>query len=133
MILPSFSFWNHWNNNLCFTIWVMFWNIAGYIFPFSGYKILKAIVWLLFSIFFQLSFSEGKFIPSRLYLFIKALIFVILSEYYFISSWFNANVTAFWKYLLSFFRVDLLLLFCFLFNQESLYIIHHNTDLFYDI
>ena len=32
-----------------------------------------------------------------------------------------------------FYWYDLLLLFCFLSNQENLYMISHNLDLFYDI
>ena len=53
---------------------------------FLVYKTLRAVVTLFFSNFFQLSFSDGKFIPSQLYLFIKGLIFVIPSECFPISS-----------------------------------------------
>ena len=41
------------------------------IFSFLKYKLLRAIVTLFFSNFFQSFFSDGKFIPSQLYLFIK--------------------------------------------------------------
>ena len=41
-------------------------------------KTLRAYVTLFFSIFFQLSFFEKKFVPSQLYLFIKGLIFGII-------------------------------------------------------
>ena len=47
------------------------------------------------------------------------------------SSWLNATVTAYWKHLLFFYGWDLLLLFCFLSNQENLYMIHYKCDLFY--
>ena len=56
------------------------------IFSFLAYKTLRAIATLFFSNFFQLFFSDGKFIPSQLYLFIKGLIFVILCGSLFISS-----------------------------------------------
>ena len=39
----------------------------------------------------------------------------------------------YWKYLLSFYWWDLLLLLCFLLNQENLYLIHHNLNLFCDV
>ena len=87
---------------------------------------------LFFSFFFQSSFYEGNFISFLLYLFIKGLIFVILSTWFPISSWFNAIVTAYCKHLLPF---SLTGFFVFLFwsNQENLYIIPNNLDLFYDI
>ena len=71
-----------------------FYTKAGYIFCFLTYKTLKAIVTLFFSIFFQSFFSDGICIPFQLYLFIKGLIFVILSERFPISSSFNATVIA---------------------------------------
>ena len=37
---------------------------------------------LFFSNFAQSSFTDGKFIPSHLYLFIKGYTFVIVSEYF---------------------------------------------------
>ena len=77
------------------------------------------MVTLFFSEFFQSSFSDGKFIPSHLYLFVKGLIFVILSAY--------------WKHLLSFLLIGFIIAFCYLSNQENLYVIRHNSDLFYDI
>ena len=63
---------------LFFTIWVMFSNISYiYFFFFSTQNINSNLHY--FSHFFQLSCSDGKFIPSHLYVFIKGLIFVILS------------------------------------------------------
>ena len=83
---------------------VMFWNISRiYFFSFLAYKTLRGIVWLIFSNFFQSPFSDGKFIPFQLYLFIKGLVFVILCRSFLISSWFNATVTAYWKHFSSFF------------------------------
>ena len=53
---------------------------AGYLSSF--YKTLRAIVILFFSNFFQSFFSDGKLISSELYLFIKGLIFVVLSGFF---------------------------------------------------
>ena len=62
------------------------------------------------------------------------MIFVILCSTFFISSWFNATVRAYWKHSLSFYWWNLLVFFfCFSSNQENLYKIHLNLDLFYDI
>ena len=63
---------------------------------------MGAIVWLFISIVFESSFSDGKFIPSQLNVFMKGWIFGILCGFVFISSWFNATVTAYWEHLLSF-------------------------------
>ena len=49
-------------------------------FSFLAYKTLRAIVPLFFSIFFQSSFSDGKFIPAQLCLFVEDLIFVGLTS-----------------------------------------------------
>ena len=65
-----------------------------------AHKTLRAIVLLFFSRFFWSSFSDGKFIPSQLYLFIKGLIFVILSGLCPIFLWFNATVTTYSKHFL---------------------------------
>ena len=91
---------------------------------------LRAIVTLFFSTFFQSSFSHGKFIPTQLYLFIKDLIFEDLFL-------FLHDVTRLLQRIENmcylFYWWALLLLFCFLSNQENLYTIHHDSDLFYDI
>ena len=55
---------------------------------------LRAVVRLFFSIFFESSFSDRKFILSHLYSFIKGFIFVILSGCFPIYSRFHATVTA---------------------------------------
>ena len=54
---------------------------------------------IIFLKFFPIIFFWWKMYSSQLYLFIKGLIFVILSECFPISSWFNAIVIAFWKHL----------------------------------
>ena len=112
--------------NLFFTTWIIFWNISRvYFFSLFIMQLLRGIVRLFFSNFFQSSFSDGKFIPSYLYFFIKGLIFVILSGFY--------SVTAYWKHLLSFLLMRFIVAFCFLYSQENLYMIHYNLDLFVDI
>ena len=114
-----------------FTIWVMFWNTSRIFFSFLAYKILRTIVALFFSNSFQLSFSDGKCIPSQLYLFIKSLIFVSLCGSFLISL---CDCYSILKTFVIFF-VDGIYCwcFCFLSSQENLYMIHHDWDLFYDI
>ena len=74
--------------------------------PFLSYNILTAIVELFFS----------------------NLIFYVLCELFPNYPRFNETVAGYWKHLSSL-LMDLLLLFCFSFNQEN----HHVSDLFYDI
>ena len=102
-------------------------------FSFLAYKTLRAIITLFFSNFFQSSFSDGKFIPSQFYSFIKGLNFVILCGSFVICSKFKTTTTAYSKQLLSFLLMGFIVVFLILFNQENLYMIHHNSDLFYDI
>ena len=64
---------------------------------------------------------------------IKSLIFVTLCGSSLMFSWFNATVIAYWKYFLSFLLMGFIVPFMFLSNQENLYMIHHDFDLFYDI
>ena len=109
-------------------IWVMFWNI------FLPYKTLKAILTFFFSSFVQLSFSNEKFISFQLDLFIKGLVFVILSGCFLIWSRFNVTVAVYWKCLLSFLLIGLVSVFLFIRkSMYNLYIIHHDSDLFYEI
>ena len=94
-------------------------------FLFLAYKTLRAIVRLFFSNFFQSYFSDGKFIPTQLYIFRKGLICVVLHDLTWLL-WHIENIYLFsWQ--------DLLLLFCFLSSQENLYMIQHDLDLFYDM
>ena len=110
---------------LSFEIW------AGYGFSFLAYKTLKAIVTLFFSQFFPIIFFWWKIYFFPAIFFVKALLFVILFGSFFISSWFSATVTEYWKIFCLFYWWDLLLLF--LSSQEHLYMIHHDSNLFYDI
>ena len=85
---------------MLFKIWVMFWKTNRKHFSFSAYKTLRVFVTLFFSIFFQSPFSDGKCIPSQLYLFVKVFIFVILSGFFHI---FHHDLKwLYWKHLLTF-------------------------------
>ena len=53
---------------------------------------MRAIFALFFSNIFQSPFPNGNFIPSHLYLFIKNLIFIILSWFFPIFSWSNIKI-----------------------------------------
>ena len=99
-----------------------FWNIRR----------IYSFFYVIFLKIFPIIFFCWKIIPSQLYLFIKGLTFVILCRFFFISSWFNANVGPCWKYL-SFYWWDLLLLFFLLSNLDYLSMIRHDSDLCYDI
>ena len=85
-------------------------------FLFLAYKALKAIVTLLFPIFFQSSFSDEKFIPSQLYLFIKSLIFVILCRSFLFLQDLTRRLQRIEKICYLFYWRDLLLFFWFLSN-----------------
>ena len=117
----------------------MFWNISRTYFFFFSIQNIKSNYYIIFSnftFFSQSSSPDGIFIPSQLYLFMKDLIFVILCGSFLISTWFNVMVTAYWKHLLSFLLrrfIAAFLLFCFLSNQENLYMIHRDLDWFYHI
>ena len=100
---------------------------AGCIFSFLAYKILRATVKLFFSNSFQSFFSDGKFLSFQLYLFIKGLVFVILCR----SFLFLYNLTRLLQRIESIYY--LFCAFLFLPNQENLYMIQHNLDLFSDI
>ena len=100
---------------------------------FFNMQNIRAIVTLFFPIFFQIYFSDGKFIPSQLYLFIKELILLLFQ-----------NVSLFLHDLMwllqrteniycDFLLMEFILALLFLSNQDNLYMIHHNSDLFYDI
>ena len=62
-------------------------------------KILRAIILLFRSIFFQSFIPAGKSIPSQLYWLMKGSIFDILSMFW----WFDTTVIEYWKHLLSLF------------------------------
>ena len=129
--MPSFSIGIIKRKNCFSQFELCFETQAGYLFSF--YKTLRAIVILFFSNFFQSSFSDGNLISSELYLFIKGLIFIVLSGFFL----FLHDLTRLLQHIESiyylFYRRDLLLLFCILANQENLYMIHNNLVLFYNI
>ena len=70
----------------------MFRNISEIFFLM--YRILRAIVLLFFPNFFQSVFIDGKFIPSKLYLSTKGLIFAIGCGSFFNSSSFSVTFKA---------------------------------------
>ena len=111
----------------CFSRFELFWNISKIYFFLFSMQNIKNNCHIIFLEFFSIIFFLWK---SYYFLIIKALIFLILCGFFSISLWFNATVTAYWKYL-SFFWLGLLLLFYFLLNQENLYMIHHDLDLFW--
>ena len=78
----------------------MFWNIGRISFLFFSIQMIKSNYSIIFLNFFQLSFSDEKFIPSKLYFFIKDLLFIILAQWFPISPWVNPTVTAYRKQLL---------------------------------
>ena len=102
---------------IIFLLFLLIRLIILYIFFFLEYKTSRAIVILLFSNFFQSTFSGGKFIPSQSYLFMNGLIFVILYRSFLISSWFNATVTVYWNICYHFYWWNLL--FFLFFNQSG--------------
>ena len=79
---------------------------------------------IIFLRFFPITFflMETLFLPSYLYLLIQGLIFVVFCRSCFISFWFNATVTAYWKHLLSFSLMGFIVA-CSLFikSGESIY------------
>ena len=113
-----------------FTIWVTFWNISMIYFFFFWIQNIKSNCYIISKKIFSdhLFLMENLFHPNYIYLFIyfiKGLIFVILWRSLFISSWFDATVTAYWEHFLSF--------FVFYPIRRIRYIIHQYSDLFYDI
>ena len=93
---------------------------------------MKSNVTLFFSSFFQSSFPDGKLTPSHLYLFIKDLIVVIFPGF-FLHELTESNRLLKAFIMLFILLWNLLLLFGFLSNQENLYMIPHDSDLFYGI
>ena len=75
-------------------------NVGRIYFLVLAYQTLRAIFRSSFPNFFQSPFSDGFFISFQLYLSMKGLIFVILSECFHVFSRFNATVLAYRKHLL---------------------------------
>ena len=91
-------------------------------------KILRAIVLLLWSNFFQSFECDGKYIPLQLCLWIKGSIFDILWGLFSMFWWFNAIVKAYWKQLSSLSFLFIVALY-FSTIQENLYMIHSFSNL----
>ena len=94
---------------------------AGYIYFFFSKQIVKSNCYFFFLKFFPIIF------PNQIYSFPVIIIYKrfnfcnFFEDIFFISSRFNATVT------------DGIYFCIFLSNQEKLYMIHHNSDLPYDI
>ena len=93
---------------------------------------LRAVDFLFDSNFFQ-SFTSCHriFVSFQLYLFIKDLIFNILSKGFVIFSAFNATVVSHWNHLSSLFFFFFLLRFYFLSNKENQHSVFCDSNLFY--
>ena len=81
---------------------------------------------------FPIIFADGKCIPSNLFIYKRFNLWFLVDVFLF----FHATVTAYWKYLLSFLLIGFIVAFLFLLflsNQENLYMINQNSDIFYDI
>ena len=76
-IMSFFSVWDHWNNNLFFTIWSLFWKIRMIYFCFFSIQNIKSICYIIFLDFFWITFFWWKVYSFQLYLFLQGLIFFI--------------------------------------------------------
>ena len=112
-------------------IGIMFWNINRIYFSFLVCKTLRAIVTSFLLSFFQSSFFWWK-IYSFPYIFIYKRFnfcysFGMLSYFFMICSGSYIILKVF--YIIFIDKIYC----CCLSSQENLYMIHHNSDLFYDI
>ena len=94
-------------------------------------KMLRAIILLFCSKYFQIFECDANFLSFQLYLSIKGLIFDIVFGWLLICLWFNATVKAYWKQLHHYF-LDILLLFYFWTIQENLYMVRLFSKLFFE-
>ena len=92
---------------------------------------LRAIILLFCSKYFQIFECDANFLSFQLYLSIKGLIFDIVFGWLLICLWFNATVKAYWKQLHHYF-LDILLLFYFWTIQENLYMVRLFSKLFFE-
>ena len=111
----------------------MFWNISRIYLFFFSIKNIKSDCYIIFFQNFSnhLFLIDSLFLPSYIFL-MKVLIFLILSACF---PYFHSLIRLLQrieKTFVIFYWWDLLLLFCFLSNQENVYMIHHTLDLFYD-
>ena len=114
-------------------IWIIFWNIGRiYINIFLlNMKNMKSNGTLYFSGFFPIIFSWWK-IDSFPFIFIyKRFNCCYFSRIF--STWINWEQQVIESIYYVFYWWDLSLFFGFLSNQENLYMIPHDSDLFYDI
>ena len=144
MLIDSLLLYNEINFELCFETqtWYIFflweykktnWNADMICFFLWEYKKLRAIVTFISSNSFQSSISDGFIISFNLCLYIKGLTFGIPPRCFQIYSWFNVIVVAYWKHLSSFLLKEFIAVFYrFLSNQDNIYMIHQDLDLFYD-
>ena len=102
-------------------------------FFYCSIQNIKSNCWIFFTIFFQSIFSDGKSFPSQLYLFIQGLIVCYSFSIFSYFLWLNPTAIVFWKYLWYFLLIGFIIAFSFLFNQKNLYMIHQDTDLFFDV
>ena len=100
---------------------------------FLGYKSLRATATLFFSNFWSDIFFFRKCIPFQLYLCIKGLIFVVFWGYFFISSYLMRLLQCTENICCLSYEWKILSIFCFSSNHENQYMIHQDSDLFYDI
>ena len=118
---------------MLFTIWIIFRNIRRtdfFLQNIQNMQNIKTNSHIIFLKFFLIIFFWW-IINSLPVIFIYKTFNFCGS--YLISSWFSAIVPAYWKHLLSFSSMRLTVAFLFLSNQGNLYMIHHDSDLFYDI
>ena len=108
-------------------------DISRIYFSALVYKTLSAIATLYSSMFFLTRFSDGLFIPFWLCLFIKDLIFIFLCISFLIFHALTQLLQCIENIGYPFFWWNLLLLFSFLSNQENLYMIPYDSDLFHYI
>ena len=95
-------------------------------------NILRAIVLLFCSNFFQFFCSVGISILFQLYWLIKGSFFDIPCKSLTIFWWFNATVMAYWKQLSSFSFCGFIVAFYFSTIRETLCMIHLFSWLFYE-
>ena len=113
-------------------IWVMFRNKSKIYFFFFSIQDINSNCYTFFN-FFPIIFF-WKCILFQFYLSMKGLIFAILLQIFPVSSWFWHKCYSILKAFLIFFIEETYCsFFVFLSNDENLYMIHHDSDLFHDI
>ena len=132
--LESLGIWKHQKNNLFFTIWDMFWNISRTYVSFFSIQNIKSNCYVIFLKHFAISlfwWKKYSFLVIFIYIRFNFCYFLRMLFYFFydLKRLFqhieNISYHFYWWYLL--------LLSCFLSNRVNVCMIHHNSDLFYDI